>query len=278
VTEFVNRDAAVVAGFGDEWSRFDQRALGADERAELFEAYFSIFPWEALPEGARGIDVGCGSGRWAALVAERVGALLCVDASPVAAAVADRALSGLPQCRVLVASVDALPVEDGTLDFAYSLGVLHHVPDTLAGLKAVVRTVKPGAPVLVYLYYAFDDRPAWFRRLWRVSDIARRGISRSPHSLRWALSQIIALLVYWPLARAARLAEAMGRDVDALPLSFYRRRSLYVMRTDALDRFGTRLEQRFTREQVAALMTASGLVDVIFRDAAPYWVAVGVRA
>lgn len=273
-----NRDDAVVAGFGDEWARFDQAALAEEERTELFEDYFSVFPWHELPVGARGIDVGCGSGRWAALAGPRVGHLLCVDASPEAVAVARRNLARVPQCEVEVASVDRLPVEPGSLDFAYSLGVLHHVPDTLAGLRSVVEVVKPGAPVLVYLYYAFDDRPAWFRGLWRVSDVVRRAVSRTPHRVRWGLSQVIALAVYLPLARLARFAEATGRDVSSFPLSFYRRRSLYVMRTDALDRFGTRLEQRFTRTQIADLMARAGLVEVEFRDDAPYWVAVGRRA
>lgn len=273
-----NRDDRVIAGFGDEWSRFDQAALAEDERRELFEDYFSVFPWSDLPAGARGIDVGCGSGRWAALVAPRVGSLLCVDASPGAVAVAARGLAELPQVDVELASVDALPVPDASLDFAYSLGVLHHVPDTAAGLAAVVQKVKPQAPVLVYLYYAFDDRPQWFRQLWQVSDLVRRVISRLPHGPRWAISQVIALLVYWPLARAARLLEVLGRDVLSFPLSFYRGRSLYVMRTDALDRFGTRLEQRFTRGEMEQLMLRAGLTDIVFREGPPYWVAVGRRA
>lgn len=277
MTSAGNRDPGVVAGFGDEWSRFDQSALPDDERQELFDAYFSVFPWDALPRGARGIDVGCGSGRWAALVAPRIGHLLCVDASAGAAAVAARGLAHLPNCDVAVASVDALPVDDESLDFAYSLGVLHHVPDTRSGLRSVVRTVKRGAPVLIYLYYAFDDRPRWFRQIWRAADAARHVISRLPHGPRWAISQVIALLVYWPLARLSRALEVARVDVSSVPLSFYRRRSLYVMRTDALDRFGTRLEQRFTRNEISSLMAESGLVDVAFREEPPYWVAVGRR-
>ena len=49
------------------------------------------------------------------------------------------------------------------------------------------------------------------------------------------------------------------------------------MRTDALDRFGTRLEQRFTRPQIAAMMEAAGLGQVRFREGVPYWVACGIK-
>jgi hypothetical protein len=50
------------------------------------------------------------------------------------------------------------------------------------------------------------------------------------------------------------------------------------MRTDSLDRFGTRLEHRFTRAEIEAMMKATGLVDIRFRDDTPYWVACGRRA
>ncbi len=270
-----NVDASVVEGFGDEWSRFDQSALASEELIELWQSYFQIFPWERLPENAAGFDLGCGSGRWARLVAPRVGYLHCIDPSRRALEVARSNLSGQANCSFHCVGVDAIPVPDRSMDFGYSLGVLHHVPDTAAGLRACVAKLKPGAPFLLYLYYRFDNRPAWFRTLWRASDLGRRAISRLPLPLRYGASQIAALGIYWPAARAARLAEALGRNVERWPLSVYRHRSLYVMRTDALDRFGTRLEQRFTREEIRRMMESAGLQDIQFADAPPYWCAVG---
>lgn len=77
----------------------------------------------------------------------------------------------------------------------------------------------------------------------------------------------------------AGLLEKAGAQVDGLPLTFYRNSSFYTMRTDALDRFGTRLEQRFTRAEIAEMMVAAGLVDVRFREhPEPYWVVCGRRA
>ena len=61
-----------------------------------------------------------------------------------------------------------------------------------------------------------------------------------------------------------------------LPLAAYRDRSLYSMRTDALDRFGTKLEKRFTRDQIRAMMEGAGLESITFSDN-PYWCAVGYR-
>ncbi len=82
-------------------------------------------------------------------------------------------------------------------------------------------------------------------------------------------------MVYWPLARLSKLGEEVGCDVSNWPLSFYRHKSFYVLRNDALDRFGTRLEKRFTKAQIFDLMRISGLRDIQFSEAPPYWVAIG---
>ena len=79
------------------------------------------------------------------------------------------------------------------------------------------------------------------------------------------------------LPRAGCASTAAG-SVDAMPLSYYRSRSLYVMRTDALDRFGTRLEHRFTRKEITGMLESAGLRDIVFSENAPYWCAVGLRS
>lgn len=271
-----NIDSKTVDGFGDEWERFDQSGMSAQEREEIFNWYFGIFPWDRLPAGAIGCDVGCGSGRWAQVVAPRVGHLHCLDPSS-AIEVAKAKLRDKDNVSFHLAGVDELPFADQSLDFAYSLGVLHHIPDTRAAMAACVKKLKPGAPFLVYLYYAFDNRPAWFRSLWRASDAVRRHIAVQPHGRRYYLSQVFAALVYWPLARAAVVGEKIGLNVSNWPLSAYRDRSYYTMRTDALDRFGTRLEQRFTRAEIEVMMQAVGLENIRFSESIPYWCAVGTR-
>ena len=132
---------------------------------------------------------------------EKVGRLHCIDPSELALDVARRRLAGRPGAAFHQASVDDIPLADASQDFGYSLGVLHHVPDTAAAMAACVRKLKPGAPFLVYLYHSFDNRPFWYRHLWAASDVARKGISRMPFPLRKALTSAIAALIYWPLAR-----------------------------------------------------------------------------
>jgi SAM-dependent methyltransferase len=272
-----NIDKQVVAGFGDEWSRFDQSALTDDELQRMFDNYFNIFPWEKVARDAVGFDLGCGSGRWAKLVAPRVGKLYLFDPSPDALAVAKRNLASAPNCEFALAGAGDIPLENDSCDFGYSLGVLHHIPDTEAGLRACVAKLQPGAPFLLYLYYSFDNRPAWFRAIWKVSNIIRSGISRLPHGIRYALSQVFAALVYFPLARTALILEKLGMNVANFPLSQYRNNSFYVMRNDALDRFGTRLEKRFSKNEIQEMMERSGLENITFSTTS-FWTAVGYKA
>jgi ubiquinone/menaquinone biosynthesis C-methylase UbiE len=273
-----NVDPATVRGFGSEWTAFDQSPLSGAEYKLLFDRYFSVFPFDSLPTDAEGFDLGCGSGRWAVGVAGRVGLLHCIDPAGEALEVARRNLSAAPNVRFHEAAVDSIPLKKNSQDFGYALGVLHHVPDTQAALRECVSKLKDGAPFLLYIYYTLEGRPPWFRALWRASDIMRRQICRLPFRLRRAVTTALAASVYWPFARTAQIAEKLGADVRNMPLSGYRQVSFYTMKTDALDRFGTSLEQRFSRDQIEEMMTDAGLVDIRFSEDPPFWVACGRRA
>lgn len=271
-----NIDNKVVLGFGDEWERFDQSDLSNNEHLELFERYFSIFPWHLLSNTSVGFDMGCGSGRWAKLVAPRVGLLHCVDPSR-AINVATKNLSEFDNCIFHLSSVDEFSVASNSMDFGYSLGVLHHIPNTQSALNDCVDKLKYGAPFLLYLYYAFDNKPIWFSFLFKISNLIRLVISRLPHSIRYYVSQIIAAIVYFPISRFSILFEKLGINVDKFPLSAYRNSSFYTMRTDSLDRFGTKLEQRFTKIEIENMMSAAGLTEIKFSSSVPFWCAVGIK-
>ena len=87
------------------------------------------------------------------------------------------------------------------------------MPDTEAAIKSCVELLKPGAPLLLYLYYSFDNRPWWFR-CWRISDLARQIVYRLPSRLKH-ITDLIAVIIYVPLTRFSRLFEWMGWDVSS---------------------------------------------------------------
>jgi SAM-dependent methyltransferase len=273
-----NVDDRVVEAFGYEWSRFGNDLLDDEELRAMFDTYTSVFPWDDLPSDAVGFDAGCGSGRWARFFAPFVGRLICVDASAEALDVARRTLLGHDNVEFRHEDLSDMGFEDGSCDFGYSLGVLHHVPDTEDATRACVRKLKPGAPFLVYLYYDLEGVGVVRRSILAMVTGLRVLIARLPRRMRHLVTDLLALVLYLPLARVARLMERTGRDPSRVPLFQYRNRSFYVMRNDALDRFGTRLEKRYSRDEVRDLLEGAGLTDVAFSEDPPWWVAVGRRS
>ena len=125
--------------------------------------------------------------------------------------------------------------------------------------------------------YRFDNKPLWFKLIWKISDLFRKLISRMPFRLKIIITKVIAVLVYFPLAKLSFFLEIFGFDVKNIPISSYRKSSLYTMSTDALDRFGTTLEKRFTKLEILKMMQKSGLKNIRFREKSPFWVAVGEK-
>jgi SAM-dependent methyltransferase len=271
-----NVDLDVVSHFGKEWKTYTQSSLSNSERAIEFNKYFSIFPWDKISDKSIGFDAGCGSGRWALLVAPRVGKLHCIDPSE-AIDVAEYNLEKMDNCIFHHCTISDMPLSKGSMDFGYSLGVLHHMPDTQQGLSDCVNKLKKGAPFLVYLYYAFDNQPFWYKWIWRISDIIRNIVYRLPHSSKLVVCFLIAIFIYYPLARSSKVTKLFGFSIHSWPLSDYRDQPFYSLKTDALDRFGTKLEKRFTKKEVENMMKMSGLIQIKFSSKTPFYCAVGIK-
>ena len=181
-------------------------------------------------------------------------------------------LSEFSNVNFINASVGDDALEEESQDFGYCLGVLHHVPNTLAGIKSCAIPLKQNAPFLIYLYYDFENRSFLFKWIWKLSDLLRRFVSVLPSKAKVVLAAIIALIIYLPLARFSLVVEKLGFNVRGIPLSYYRHRHYYFMRTDALDRFGTRLEKRFSRQDITSMMTEAGFKEIQFSNNRPFWV------
>ncbi len=271
-----NIDEQVVSDFGREWKHFNHSNVSNDVLDQSFKDYFDIFPIPDL-KNSEGFDMGCGSGRWAKFIAPNVGLLHCIDPSNEALEQAKINLSDFKNCDFECASVDATELKDESQEFGYSLGVLHHIPDTKEALISCASKLKSGAPFLLYLYYRFDNKPKWFIGIWTISDFFRKVISNLPYPIKFLISQLIALTIYFPFAKLSRILEFLKIDVSNIPLSEYRSKSFYIMRTDSLDRFGTRLEQRFLKSEILEMLQDSGFEQISFSKKAPFWVSLAYK-
>ena len=269
-----NIENKTVEDFGEEWNKYNQTSISDEELKIVWNQYFEIFPFEELSSDAEGFDMGCGSGRWAKLIADKVELLNCIDPSEKALNVAKKNLSGFSNINFLHASVNDNILKENSQDFGYSLGVLHHIPDTLEGIKACAKLLKKDAPFLLYCYYNFENRPYLFKSLWGLSDIFRKMLSPLSFRKKIYITSILAYLIYYPMARFALVCEKIGINVTNFPLSDYRKKSFYFMKTDALDRFGTRVEKRFSKGEIQSMLLEAGFKDIRFSENAPFWVSI----
>lgn len=272
-----NLDEETVKSFGEEWNKF----TGFDEKdlKVTGDQYFDIVDNSIVnPNSTRVLDVGCGSGRWSRYLSDKVKFIEAVDPSE-AIAKASKFNRDKKNIRWTQASVDNIPFEDNSFDFVFSLGVLHHIPDTQQALTDAVKKLKPGGHFLLYLYYALDNRGVAYKLLFKMSNSIRYVISKLPGFLKRIVCDIIALVIYFPLVSLARLLKSLskGNAFNKLPLSYYHDKSFHIMRNDALDRFGTPLEQRFTKTEIEKMMLASGLTDIKFSEGVPFWHALGKK-
>jgi SAM-dependent methyltransferase len=111
------------------------------------------------------LDAGVGAGRYTD-VASRWGAdVVAVDLS-YAVEAAQRNLGERPNVWIAQADIGALPFPPASFDVVFSIGVLHHTPDTRAYFNKLVPLVKPGGVIAIWVYpnsEAYMTRQRWVR-------------------------------------------------------------------------------------------------------------------
>jgi len=272
-----NIDLSVVSSFGDEWTKFHY--FDNQDITQIGEMYFDIIDDNIINKNTKAIDVGCGTGRWTKFLLDRIEFMEAVDPSEAIFA-ADKLLGDALNVRLSKTSTDNLPFADETFDFGMSIGVLHHIPDTRKALSDCVKKIKIGGYFYIYLYYALENRGILYRFVFQLSSILRNIISNLPSNPKKIICDVIAIAIYMPFILIGNFISKIGlkKIADKLPLKFYQDKSFFIIRNDALDRFGTSLEQRFTKNQVIEMMQNSGLQEIKVSNGEPYWHAIGKRA
>jgi 2-polyprenyl-3-methyl-5-hydroxy-6-metoxy-1,4-benzoquinol methylase len=111
-----------------------------------------IFDYDRY-RGKKVLEIGCGMGCMAMNWAKNGAEVTAVDLNPVAVSQTRKRfeLHGLTG-EIREADAENLPFEDGTFDFVYSWGVLHHTPGTPQTISELYRVLKPGGRTGVMLY------------------------------------------------------------------------------------------------------------------------------
>lgn len=151
------------------------------------------------------LDVGCGKGRHL-LESASFGARLVVgvDLGFGSTQVAEEASREFSNTSVVRADIYNLPFRDGVFDYAYAVGVLHHLPDPRLGFKSMVNSVRPGGHVSAWVYGLENNE--WIVKY--VNPFRIHIASRLPEGALRVLSAAAALIlkfvgvgVYKPLEK-----------------------------------------------------------------------------
>ena len=271
----LNLDQEVINSFGHEWAAFDYSESESDEALDKqFLAYCAPIDLDQFnADSSVAADFGAGSGRWAARLLPYFSSIYALEPSDGANKVLRIKFKNETQMRILQETVGANSIPSESLDLAMSLGVLHHIPDTGLAIRDVSSKIKSGGFFLCYLYYKLENKPFFYRGLFWASNSLRWVISRLPYAMRRLITQIIAGTIYLPLARTSKLLGSRGKDVSNFPLHHYADMPFVMLQNDALDRFGTRLEQRFSKKEITEMLGKANfdLSTLKFSEVEPFW-------
>ena len=270
-----NLDQEVIDSFGHEWAAFDYAESETDGALDSqFLAYCTPIDLSQFnPKSSVAADFGAGSGRWTSRLLPYFSLVYALEPSEGAKKVLKKKFSNKAQIEILQETVGVNSIPSGSLDLAMSLGVLHHIPDTGLAIKDVASKVKSGGVFLCYLYYKLENKPLYYRGLFWTSNSLRWVISRLPYAMRRFIARVIAALVYFPLGNMAKLLSNAGKNVSNFPLHHYAHMPFVMLQNDSLDRFGTRLEQRFSKKEITEMLGSAGfdLSTLKFSDVEPFW-------
>ena len=270
-----NLDQGVIDSFGHEWATFDygetqtSEALDAQFRAYCTPIDLNLFD----PNKSIAGDFGAGSGRWASRLIPYFSLVYALEPSNGANTVLKNKFSGETKIAVLQETVGANSIPLESLDLAMSLGVLHHIPDTGLAIKEVSRRIKPGGVFLCYLYYNLENKPGYYKLIFKGVNAVRKVVSVLPQRIKQIVASAIAALIYWPLARFSKVLSKFRINTSNIPLHHYADMPFVMLANDALDRFGTTLEQRFSKAQITEMLRDADfdIPTLKFSDSEPFW-------
>ena len=270
-----NLDQGVIDSFGHEWATFDYGETDTSEALDdQFRAYCTPLDLSQFnPKKSIAGDFGAGSGRWASRLIPYFSLVYALEPSDGASTVLKRKFSDETKILVLQETVGANSIPLESLDLAMSLGVLHHIPDTGLAIKEVSRRIKPGGVFLCYLYYNLENKPVFYKLIFKGVNVVRKVIAMLPQRIKQLVTSSIAALIYWPLARFSKVLSKFGINTSNIPLHHYADMPFVMLSNDALDRFGTSLEQRFSKAQITEMLRVADfdLSTLKFSDVEPFW-------
>jgi SAM-dependent methyltransferase len=246
---------ATVERFGWQWQEFRERL---PEYREAFLDWMKPLA-ERDFEGAVVLDAGCGMGRFSELAASMgAKAVVGVDLSQ-SVEVAHEMARQRENLHVVQADLLQLPLR-ARFDLVFSLGVLHHLPSGVDGFLSLLRAVRPGGRIHVWVYG--HEGNEWLLRF--VDPLRRLLTSRLPlpvlRSLAWLTAAPLHLALVLAYRRAARLPFRLPYAPYFTWLSGFPFRHTHQV---VFDHLGAPIAHYYRRDELAAWFERAHLGDVL---------------
>jgi SAM-dependent methyltransferase/uncharacterized protein YbaR (Trm112 family) len=257
----LNKQRETARSFGYEWQAFSE--ILPEDYEKNFHWYFERFSPDDF-KGKRVLDAGCGTGRHTYFTSRTAREVIAMDLSQ-AIEVAARNNRERTNAHFVQADIYRPPFPHQSFDFIYSLGVLHHLPDPEKGFRSLLKLLRRGGFMNIYLYWNLEGEAAWRRALLSVVTGARRVTTRMPHNLLKKVSWVIAAgfeVAFVTPARILGRFDSTQKLADRVPLGHYRKYSFRVLHTDQFDRFSAPIENRYSSAEVAGWFERAGLEEV----------------
>jgi SAM-dependent methyltransferase/uncharacterized protein YbaR (Trm112 family) len=228
---------ATANNFGWEWEHFTQEdELYADQMLGWLAPVTPNFFRDKLV-----LEGGCGKGRHTNLAAVwGAREVVSVDLSS-AVDVAFPATRHLENAHILQADIFALPLKR-VFDYAFSIGVLHHLPDPRGGFISLSQKVKPGGHISGWVYGAENNR--WITAL--VNPV-RTGITS--RMSQGALLQLSKLPAAWVYTATKLVYGPLNRSEGGKKIA---RHLFYNSYLTAISHFGWREQHHIVFDQLVA--------------------------
>jgi SAM-dependent methyltransferase len=242
-------DDRYVGSFSFEWLTHHRTQLDDAQSDESLRSFLERTGFDRpLMQGARVLDAGVGAGRYAD-VALRLGAAQVVGLDlSLAVESAQRNLGGDPRFAAVQADLFAPPFADASFDLIYAIGVLHHTPAPRLAFERLVRLLRPGGRIAIYVY---RDRPTHV-----LSDALRLVTTRmEPAQLyRWVKAA-------HPIVDRVARTRAGAMALRWLERSGHPKSDWRVL--DTYDWYSPRYQYRYRgHEEICGWFSGAGLVDV----------------
>jgi len=143
---------------GGEWTSFEKKL----DWLIKTEPYILDWIRDDLLKNKYVLDVGCGQGLITSLIAKKCKRVIGLDLSQESLKQAQKGLKeiGVTNAEFILGDAENLPFADNTFDTIYSIGVLHHTPNTQKGINEIHRVLKKNGKTIIMLYRKYT--PKWF--------------------------------------------------------------------------------------------------------------------